>query len=134
MLVFPSSPRLFAGGTWTPELRKLLTRKPIPSWEPKTLIRRGTSHQWSQSAQKNWVPPYFWYGKPALMSSDAALFVGYYVERGLPPSDPKFRGRPAADPVFLEQMDERWHWHGFYRCLATPDLRDRLNAEILAVP
>lgn len=48
------------------------------------------------------------------------MFVGYYVERGTPTNT-----LPEA------RIDENWHWHGFYRCLPDPDLRDALNGVML---
>jgi len=51
---------------------------------------------------------------------EEALFIGYYVERGVPHHD-----MPAR------QIDSRWHWHGFARCLSESRLRDDLNALML---
>ena len=127
MALFPVAQDEFARGTWTPGLRSKLLMKKIGIWEPKSLIRRGSGHQWIQYARKNeWERPYFWYGKPSVVSTLTHLFVGYYVERGLAPSDPKFVGRAANDPVMFEQMGEGWHWHGFLRSLADGALRQDL--------
>ena len=51
---------------------------------------------------------------------DEALFVGYYVERGVPhcPEMPAKEMRPGWT----------WHWYGFERCLNEPSLRGDLNA------
>jgi hypothetical protein len=75
--------------------------------------------------------PFFWSGKPAVRSTrsdtaqdaNAAIFAGYYVERGLDEHD---------DPY--QQISATWHWHGLHRCLTEPALRNNLNDLMLTLP
>jgi hypothetical protein len=60
------------------------------------------------------------------MNVDEALFVGYYVERGVP-------HRPEM-PAKEMHAGSPWHWYGFERCLSEPVLRDALNALMLNLP
>jgi hypothetical protein len=124
----------FAAGGKAPELRKrMVSRRFIPKWQPTSRIWRGTYEQWIQFEPEGWSGPFFWSGKPAILatrprqvatiSSDQALFVGYYVERGTPTNT-----LPEA------RIDENWHWHGFYRCLLDPVLRDALDGLMLNLP
>jgi hypothetical protein len=123
MRLFPDDPTAFADGTWAAELRKLLLPgRLVPDWHPTFRVRLGTRHRWIQFEPKPAPGAFFWSGKPALVSSDAALFVGYYVERGL----------PTSHAVLAEQIRPGWHWYGFDRCLTKPAFRETLHAEIVA--
>lgn len=55
-----------------------------------------------------------------------ALFVGYYVERGIP--------HCADMPAKEMPPGSSWHWFGFQRCLAEDGLREDLNALMLDLP
>jgi hypothetical protein len=58
-----------------------------------------------------------------LDAADEALFVGYYVERGL-------LAHQDRDKV----MKEGWHWHGLLRCLTEPSPAATLNGFMLGLP
>jgi hypothetical protein len=61
--------------------------------------------------------------KPGRPVAEDAMYVGYYVERGL-----------LADDDPNRVMDKKWHWHGFYKCLSNPSLRHQLNRLMLDLP
>jgi hypothetical protein len=129
MKLFPSDPTDFALGTWAAALRpKLLPRRLVPDWHPETQMRRASTHRWIQYEPDRTPGPFFWLGKPAVTSSDNALFVGYYVERGLDPKRPLSHSKPGA-----EKIDDTWHWKGFAKCLEHSALRSKLNDLILTL-
>lgn len=129
----------FTEGGWASELRKAILsgQRFIPDWSPKYRIWRYSGHQWIQY-EPDGLPnaPFFWSGKPAIRASrpkssrqgqvqvDEALFVGYYVERGV----------PHCPEMQAKEMGPGWHWYGFERCLNEPSLRDDLNALMLNLP
>src|SRR5215208_3101436 len=131
----------FTQGGWAADVRKaILSRQRfIPDWSPKYRIWRHSGHQWIQYEPDGFPKSaFFWSGKPAIRGSrpkssrsgplhvDQALFVGYWVERGIPlcPEMPAKEMRPGSD----------WHWYGFERCLTEPRLRHDLNALLLNFP
>jgi hypothetical protein len=99
----------FQNGRWAGSLAKLL--RPlhlIPDLVPKGRIWRGTWQQWIQFEPSVSIGPVFWMGKASIRSSATALYVGYYVERGL----------KWAEGIKQEYITtEDWHWHGFVNCL-----------------
>jgi len=128
----------FGDGGWAPDLKRDIgmLQGLVPGWRPKSRIWRGTFVQWVQFEPEGSSGPLFWRGKPAIRASrskdsrsglvtvEEALFVGYYVERGLPthPSIPE------------AVMDPGWEWYGFKRCLSEPDFRKELDALMMNLP
>ena len=99
----------FQDGRWAGSLAKLL--RPlhlIPDLVPKGRIWRGNWRQWIQFEPSLSVGPIFWMGKVSIRSSSSNLYVGYYVERGLPPD----KGNKLEYVI-----TDEWHWHGFINCL-----------------
>ena len=110
----------FNEGKWAGQLAQLLRKRSIiEGLSPKGRVWRATWKQWIQFEEKGLSGPVFWQGKPGIISHDDYLFVGCYIERGLPP-DPK---TPA-----LYIITSEWHWHGFIKCLIDNALRSELTA------
>jgi hypothetical protein len=135
VVLFYDSPA-FGDGTWAAALKqRVAAGRFIPDWRPTTRIWRGTYIQWVQFEPPGWSGPLFWSGKPAFRASSStpskpgrpvsedALYVGYYVERGV---------LTAQDPD--QVIDEKWHWHGFHQCLTNPRLRAELDRLLLDLP
>jgi hypothetical protein len=129
----------FTQGEWAAGLRKaiLARQRFIPDWGPRYRIWRYSGHQWLQYEPDAFPKaPFFWSGKPAIRATrpkssrhgqvnvDEALFVGYYVERGI----------PHCPEMPAKEMQSGWHWYGFERCFTVPLLRDDLNALMLNLP
>ena len=115
----------FETGKWAGELAKLLRQaKILDELVPKARVWRATWNQWIQFEPDWHVGPAFWFGKPALLSEDGFLQVGYYVERGLlyHPTHPEYVITPE------------WHWHGFIRCLEQDHCRQKLNILMQELP
>ena len=117
----------FSLGRWASGVKRdLMPMRLIPgppAWNAKCRIRRGTGRQWVQYEPDGWSGPFFWSGKPACIGLDHVLLVGYFVERGV-----------ASHSEPSRVMDSQWHWKGFERCLAEPQLRNELNALVLDLP
>jgi hypothetical protein len=56
-------------------------------------------------------------GKTSIRSSATALYVGYYIERGL-------RRSEGIKQEYIITKD--WHWYGFLRCLRNGSLNELL--------
>ena len=127
------SQKEFAEGSWAGALRTKLRRPSIApnpiiaDWEAKTRIWRGTGQRWIQFEPRTNIGPFFWSGKPAVLSSPTALYAGYYVERG-------YRSDRPKETEASQVMDERWHWHGFYRALSEEPLRSNLGWTLASLP
>jgi hypothetical protein len=115
----------FAEGRWAKGLCHELAHLPlIGGWHPKVRVWRGTWQQWIQFELDGFSVPFFWSGKPAILSSPSHLFAGYYVERGLPE-------RPDQ-PLMV--MNLGWDWHGFYRAFPEGPMMDRITATVAKLP
>jgi hypothetical protein len=98
----------------------------VPGWECKSRIWQATHQQWVQFEPENRVGPFFSSGKLAILSTEEALYAGYYVESGLlfeeATQDEKDRG---------QVMDESWHWNGFRRLICEePESLFRITAAL----
>lgn len=110
----------FNEGKWAGQLAQLLRKRSlIEGLSPKGRVWRATWKQWIQFEEKGSVGPVFWQGKPGVISHEDYLFVGYYVERGLP---------PELNPPGFYIITSEWHWHGFIKCLIDNALRSTLTA------
>jgi len=115
----------FDKGRWAKNLRHELSRLPIiPGWQPRVRLWHGTWQQWIQFEPEGFRGPFFWSGKAAVLSSSAALYAGYYVERGLPPGEDQ--------PELI--MGPGWHWHGFRRALCEEPILNHLSAIVARLP
>lgn len=112
----------FDSGKWSGNLAKTL-RQPsiIDDMVPRGRVWRPTWHQWIQFEPRGIPGPFFWYGKPAILTDNGWLYVGYYIERGLSSHD------SSLDYV----LTENWHWHGFMKCLENQKSRLTLASLIL---
>lgn len=110
----------FETGKWAGEIaRSLRKRSIIPDLIPRARVWRATWKQWIQFEDPNLPGPAFWIGKPGIISSKDALYIGYYVERGLPKEE-------RCETLYKITSD--WHWHGFTKCLNDNSLRQDLNS------
>ncbi len=115
----------FEPGKWAGGLAKLLHQaKIIDDLLPKARVWRANWTQWIQFEPVGHVGPAFWLGKPAILSGNGFLYVGYYVERGLlsHPSHPEYVITPE------------WEWHGFMKCLEHDPCRRTLNSLMQNLP
>jgi hypothetical protein len=98
----------FNEGKWAGQLAQLLRKRSIlEDLSPKGRVWRATWKQWIQFEEKGLMGSVFWQGKPGIISHEDYLFVGYYVERGLPPG-------PKTPSLYV--ITPEWHWHGFIKC------------------
>jgi|SRR5208282_2081476 len=120
----------FADGHWAGGLKEKLdpnflrellgTTGPVviaPGWHCRVRLWRATFQQWIQF-EPNDLPagPFFWSGKPAILSSPSALYAGYYVERGYPPEDATQEQKDLGE--VMADDDKQWDWHRFCRLLS----------------
>jgi hypothetical protein len=113
----------FEAGKWAGEIaRSLRSSSIIPDLIPKARVWRATWKQWIQFEDPNLSGPAFWIGKPGIISSKDALYIGYYVERGLPKEE-------SSSPLY--KMTSNWHWNGFSRCLNDKSLQKELNSYLV---
>ena len=113
----------FEEGRWAGELARSLRRRSIISdLTPKARVWRANWKQWIQFEERDWSGPVFWLGKPGIISSKDALYIGYYVERGLSEEE----SRQSICTITPE-----WHWHGFIRCINNSNLRYKLNSLLI---
>lgn len=116
----------FNEGRWAGQLAQLLRKGAIiRELIPKARVWRATWKQWIQFEEPGLSGPVFWLGKPGIVSNEEALYVGYYVERGL------LRGERIPDP---QVVTPQWHWHGFTKCLDNENLRCDLNSLLQGLP
>ena len=114
----------FEQGKWAGNLAQhLRKRKIIPDLAPKVRVWRATWNQWIQFEKPGFNGPAFWLGKPAVLSSEDMLYVGYYVERGLQVHD---------NPDY--QISDGWHWKAFINCLQDENYRLTINAILMNLP
>jgi hypothetical protein len=101
----------FEKGGWATVLRnKHFKKTPVRDlvgWECMWKIWRGTGQRWLQYQPPN-TGPFFWSGKPAIISTREALYAGYYVERGLSSDVAAQNHRPKQ-----EVINDGWDWNRF---------------------
>jgi len=114
----------FEDGRWAGSLAMLLRKKNlIPGLVARGRIWRGDWRQWIQYETPGFPGSLFWIGKPAIRSNKEFLFAGYYIEKG-------FTKHEKAD----YQLTDKWHWHGFVRCLKDEDRQGLINDSIISLP
>ena len=127
----------FALGRWVRRLREELRPKHVrehlmesddvnvvddADWYCKARFWHATTEQWIQYEPRELRKDhrddeegsaFFWSGKPAALASESAMYVGYYVERGLP------QGYGKPEQVKRgQEIDSTWHWNGFKQMLS----------------
>jgi hypothetical protein len=113
----------FEAGKWAGEMaRSLSERSMIPELIPRARVWRANWKQWIQFENPNFSGPAFWLGKPGIISSKDTLYIGYYIERGLPKEE-------SGSPHY--EMKSDWHWNGFYKCLNDKSLLKELNSYLV---
>ena len=139
----------FAKGRWVKRLREELGPKHVrehlgashdvyvvddKDWYCKARFWQATGEQWIHYEPREFKKDhrddqegssFFWSGKPAALASPLAMYVGYYVERGLPLG----QGRP--DQVKRgQEIGPTWHWNGFKRMLCE-EAQEKLLFEVM---
>lgn len=114
----------FDVGKWAGALTIPLRKKNlIPGLVAKGRLWRGDWKQWIQYENPELPGSFFGIGKPAIRSNKDYLFSGYYIEKGL-----------AKHQMREYVMTNKWHSHGFMRCLSKPSFMKTMNSLLIDLP